>query len=62
MKKEVIERSVKQINHSGNGVMVLVTKEARAIGLKAGQRVQVSAIREGKKEYIIIEKFPLKEV
>ena len=61
MTKQIIERSVKQVNHSGNGVMVLITKEARAIKLKANDKVQVSAIKENGKEYIIVEKFPLKE-
>lgn len=61
MTKEIIERSVKQVNNSGNGVMVLVTREAKAIKLKAKDKIQVSAIKEGNKEYIIIEKFPLKE-
>ncbi len=61
MTKEIIERSVKQVNHSGNGTMVLITKEAKAIKLKAKDKVQVSAIKEKGKEYIIIEKFPLKE-
>lgn len=60
--QEVIERSVKQLNTYGNGIGVLVTREAKAIGLKSGSKVQVSAIRSGDKEYIVIEKFPLKEV
>jgi hypothetical protein len=61
-KKEIIERSVKQLNTYGNGIGVLVTREAKAIGLKSGNRVQVSAIREDNgKEYIIVEKFPIRE-
>lgn len=59
--KEVIQRSVKQLNTYGNGIGVLVTREAKEIKLKSGDKVQVSAIREGNKEYIIIEKFPLIE-
>ena len=59
--KEIIERSVKQLNTYGNGVGVLVTREAKAIGLKSGSKVQVSAVKLGKKEYIVIEKFPLVE-
>ncbi len=59
--KEIIERSVKQLNTYGNGIGVLVTREAKAIGLKSGSRVQVSAIKEKGKEYIIIEKFPIFE-
>lgn len=59
--KEIIERSVKQINTYGNGIGVLVTREAKAIGLKSGSKVQVSAVKEGKKEYLIIEKFPIIE-
>ena len=59
--KEIIERSVKQLNTYGNGIGVLVTREAKAIGLKSGSRVQVSAIKEKGKEYIIIEKFPVFE-
>ena len=61
MKKEIIERSVKQLNTYGNGIGVLVTREAKAIKLKSGSKVQVSAVRIGKKEMIIIEKFPLLE-
>ncbi len=37
---------------------VLVIGEAKAIGLKSGSKVQVSAVRMNKKEYILIEKFP----
>ena len=60
-KKEVIERSVKQLNTYGNGIGVLVTREAKAIKLKKGSKVQVSAVKEDGKEFIIIEKFPLVE-
>lgn len=60
-KKEIIERSVKQLNTYGNGIGVLVTREAKAIGLKSGSKVQVSAVRVNKKEYIIIESFPKEE-
>lgn len=60
-KREVIERSVKQLNTYGNGIGVLVTREAKAIKLKSGSKVQVSAIKEDGKEFIIIEKFPLIE-
>ncbi len=59
--KEIVERSVKQLNTYGNGIGVLVTREAKAINLKSGSKVQVSAVKEGKKQYIIIEKFPLME-
>ncbi len=61
MTKQIIERSVKQVNNSGNGVMVLITREAKAIKLKANDKVQVTAINENGKEYIIVEKFPPKE-
>ena len=61
VKKEVIERSVKQLNTYGNGIGVLVTREAKAIGLKSGSKVQVSAVRQDGKEIIVIEKFPLIE-
>lgn len=60
-KKEIIERSVKQLNTYGNGIGVLVTREAKAIGLKSGSKVQVSSVRQGEKEFIIIEKFPITE-
>ena len=60
-KKDIIERSVKQLNTYGNGIGVLVTREAKAIGLKSGSKVQVSAVRYDNKQYIMIEKFPLKE-
>ena len=60
-RKEIIERSVKQLNIYGNGIGVLVTREAKAIGLKSGSKVQVSVVRTKKKEFIIIEKFPLHE-
>ncbi len=59
--KEIFERSVKQLNTYGNGIGVLVTREAKALGLKSGSKVQVSAVRIENKEYILIEKFPLKE-
>jgi len=58
---QIIERSIKQINNSGNGVMVLITKEARIIGLKAKDKIQVTAIKEDGKEFIKIERFPLGE-
>jgi hypothetical protein len=61
MVKEIVERSVKQLNTYGNGIGVLVTKEAKALKLKSGSKVQVSAVKEGKKEYIVIESFPVKE-
>lgn len=60
-KKEIIERSVKQLNTYGNGIGVLVTREAKSIGLKSGSKVQVSAVKENGKEIIIIEKFPVFE-
>ena len=60
-KKEIIQRSVKQLNTYGNGIGVLVTREAKAINLKSGSKVQVSAVRKGNQEYIIIEKFPIIE-
>lgn len=59
--KEIFERSVKQLNTYGNGIGVLVTREAKALGFKSGSKVQVSAVRVGNKEYIVVEKFPLKE-
>lgn len=59
--REVIERSVKQLNTYGNGIGVLITREAKAPGLKSGSKVQVSAVKCAGKEYIVIEKFPLKE-
>ena len=59
--KEIIERSVKQLNTYGNGIGVLVTREAKAIGLKRGSRVQVSAVKVENREYILIEKFPIRE-
>ena len=55
-RKEIIERSVKQLNTHGNGIGVLVTRKAKAIGLKSGSKVQVSAVRVEK-----IKKFPSKE-
>ena len=60
-KRQIIERSVKQLNTYGNGIGVLVTREAKAIGLKSGSKVQVSAVKTNSKEYIVIEKFPLVE-
>ncbi|HRZ85281.1 MAG TPA: hypothetical protein P5277_00715 [Candidatus Paceibacterota bacterium] len=59
--KEIIERSVKQLNTYGNGIGVLVTREGKAIGLKSGSKVQVSAVKVGNKKYMVIEKFPLIE-
>ncbi|MBI2664351.1 hypothetical protein HYX10_03345 [Candidatus Woesearchaeota archaeon] len=52
---------MKQLNTYGNGIGVLVTREAKAIGLKSGSRVQVTAVRADGKEFVIVEKFPLKE-
>jgi hypothetical protein len=60
-KRQIIERSVKQLNTYGNRIGVLVTREAKAIGLKSGSKVQVSAIKTKDKEFIIIEKFPITE-
>lgn len=60
-KREIVERSVKQLNTYGNGIGVLITREAKALGLKSGTKVQVSAVKEGRKEYIIVEKFSLIE-
>ena len=60
-KKEVVERSVKQCNTYGNGIGVLITREAKAIGLKSGSKVQVSAVKQNGKDFIIVERFPLKE-
>lgn len=59
---KVIERSVKQLNTYGNGIGVLVTREAKALGLKSGDRVQVSAVEIDGKEVIVVEKFPPKEL
>lgn len=59
--KKIIERAINQLNTYGNGIGVLLTKPAKAIGLKSGSKVQISAVKEGTKEYIIIEKFPLVE-
>ena len=50
-KREIVERSVKQLNTYGNGIGVLVTREAKAIGLKAGSKVQVSAVKEDGRVY-----------
>jgi len=59
--QEIIQRSVKQLNTYGNGIGVLVTREAKSIGLRSGSKVQVSSVRLDNKEFIIIEKFPIKE-
>jgi len=59
--KEIVQRSVKQLNTYGNGIGVLVTREAKALGMKSGSKAQVSAVKEGDKEYLIVEKFPLRE-
>jgi hypothetical protein len=55
---KLLERSVKQLNTYGNGIGVLVTREAKAIGLKSGSRVQVSAIEVNGHKRIIVEEFP----
>jgi hypothetical protein len=44
-KKEILERSVKQCNTYGNGIGVLITREAKSIGLKSGSKVQVSSYK-----------------
>lgn len=59
--KEIIERSVKQLNTYEKEIKVLLTREAEAIGLKTDSKIQVSAVKQGKKEFIVIEKFPLVE-
>jgi hypothetical protein len=61
MSKKIVERSVKQLNIYGNGIGVLVTREAKALKMKSGCKVQVTSVKEGDKEYIIVEKFPPKE-
>ena len=60
-KRQIVERSVKQFNTYGNGIGVLVTREAKAIGLKSGSKVQVSAVKTDKGEFILIERFPITE-
>ncbi|HKL23119.1 MAG TPA: hypothetical protein VJ895_00020 [Candidatus Nanoarchaeia archaeon] len=60
-KKEILERSVKQCNTYGNGIGVLITREAKSIGLKSGSKVQVSSYKEGKKQFIVVERFPPEE-
>jgi hypothetical protein len=42
-------------------IIILFTREAKAIKLKSGSKVQVSAVREGSKEVIVIEKFSIVE-
>lgn len=49
-KKEIIECSVEQLNTYKNRAGILVTREAKTIKLK-----------EGNKEFIIVEKFLLVE-
>lgn len=61
IKKELLERSVKQCNTYGNGIGVLITREAKSIGLKSGSKVQVSSVKSGSKKYIIVERFPPEE-
>ena len=63
-KKEwkILERSVKQLNTYGNGIGVLVTREAKSLGLKSGDRVQVSSAIIDGKEVIIVEKFPPQKI
>ncbi|NCN86325.1 hypothetical protein GW932_00685 [archaeon] len=55
---KLLQRSVKQLNTYGNGIGVLVTREAKAIGLKSGSKVQVSAIEKDGKKTIYIEELP----
>jgi len=52
-KKEIIERSVKQLNTYGNGIGVLVTREAKKIKLKLKEKKDLSA--EGKGMLVMIE-------
>ncbi len=55
---KLIERSIKQLNTYGNGIGVLVTREAKSIGIKSGDKVQVSSVEKDGKKVIIIEAFP----
>lgn len=50
--KEIIEWSVKQLNNYINGINVLVNKEGKVIESKSGSKVQVRAVKPGKKEFI----------
>lgn len=55
-KNSLHKKFVKQLNTYGNGIGVLVTREAKSIGLKSGDKVEVTATTLNKKEVIIIEK------
>ena len=60
-KRQIVERSVNQLNTYGSGIGVLVTREAKAIGLKSGSKVQVSPVKTDKGEFILIKRFPITE-
>jgi len=61
MKKgKVIERNIKKIHLYGSGAGILITREAKALRIPLGSKVQVSAVKDGKKKYIVIEQFPLR--
>lgn len=55
-KNSLHKKFVKQLNTYGNGIGVLVTREAKSIGLKSDDKVEVTATTLNKKEVIIIEK------
>lgn len=54
---KLLHSSVKQLNTYGNGIGVLVTREAKSIGLKSGSRVEVSSYENAGKKIIVIEEF-----
>ncbi|MCZ6760017.1 MAG: hypothetical protein O7D29_06545 [Gemmatimonadetes bacterium] len=58
MEKGVIEENTKTIHLWGNGACLMVTKEARALGWKIGQKVRVSAMKDEKgATKIVIERY-----
>lgn len=54
---KILESHTKQLNTYGNGIGVLVSREAKSIGLKSGDKVHVTSYEEGDEKFIKIEKF-----
>lgn len=58
---DILESHTKQLNTYGNGIGVLVSREAKSIGLKSGDKVKVTSFKKGNEKFIKIEKSKNKE-
>lgn len=53
---KILESHIKQLNTYGNGIGVLVSREAKSIGLKSGDKVKVTSFEKGDQKFIKVEK------